>query len=533
MCADLIDTSNNPLHGKDRIKVLFVRPPGRMWPIINESDNFLLPLGFPCLAAYLRERGIGYQAKILDCFPIKMGWETLKKTFEEERPDVLGIGDMVVYMPDGIKAAALMKEIKPDTLVVAGGHFHSHMPQHSFEHYPQIDVIVRWEGEVAFLKLLEALRNGGNLHEVGSLAFRENGNIVQTKPEPLIEPLDELPVPAYDLVPIDLYSPFGKLWPRAITVQLGRGCSYNCNFCSWSAQEGEHVMHEGGDIELIPRYRHKSVERMLDELDMLYNSFGVRYLFWVDGTWNLKHELMAELSEGIIKRGYKLGWWAFVRPDLLVEQEKLGILDKMVKAGLRHVLLGGERPEDSELAQIGKTEAKGSYLYEACKVLRGKYPQVFRQSTFITGIRSETPESMKRLGVFSRKVNLDFAAFHPFMPYPGTPIWHEAVKNDWIEEMDFSKFDMFYPVMPSETMTREEIAKWTEKLYMDFIGKRPWRYLLRLFSPHAIRRRLHWWFLYSNLRVILVDLWNSIRGVSSFKGFAATSALWEPKWYNS
>lgn len=532
MRTNLLDLNNNPLKGKEHIKILFLRPPGRMWPIINESDNFLLPLGFPCLAAYLREMGTGYRIKIIDCFPLKIGWKTLRKKLEEEKPDVLGIGDMVVYMPEGVKAAALMKEINPNTLVVAGGHFHSHLPEYSLKNYPQIDVIVRWEGERALLKLLEALRNGTDIKNVGSLAFREGETVVQTKPESLFEPLDELPFPAYDLMPIDLYSPFGKLWPKAITVQLGRGCPYNCNFCSWSAQEGEHIIRSDGKVELIPRYRHKSVKRMLEELEILYNGFGVRYLFWVDGTWNLKHDLMDGLSEGIIKNGYKLGWWAFVRPDLLLEQEKLGILEKMVKAGLRHVLMGGERPEDSELAEIGKTETKGYHLYEASKLLRKKYPEVFRQVTFLVGIRSETPASLKRLGIFTRKVNIDFAAYHPIMPYPGTPLWDKAIQNNWIEEMDFSKFDMFYPVMPSETMSRAEIAKWTEKLYKDFIKKRPWRYFLRLFSPHSIRRRLHWWFLYAIARVILIDLINAIKGVSTFKGFAATSSLWEPKWYN-
>ena len=56
----------NPLHGKESLKLLLVRPPGHLWPLINESDNFLLPLGLPALAAYLRREIPGIEIRIVD-----------------------------------------------------------------------------------------------------------------------------------------------------------------------------------------------------------------------------------------------------------------------------------------------------------------------------------------------------------------------------------------------------------------------------------------------------------------------------------
>ena len=64
----------NSLAGKDKIKVLFVRPPCHLWPIVNESDNFLLPLSFPCLGAYLKKHCINVEVKVIDCLPLKIGW---------------------------------------------------------------------------------------------------------------------------------------------------------------------------------------------------------------------------------------------------------------------------------------------------------------------------------------------------------------------------------------------------------------------------------------------------------------------------
>jgi anaerobic magnesium-protoporphyrin IX monomethyl ester cyclase len=518
--------------GKDRIKVLLVRPPCHLWPIVNESDNFLLPLAFPCLGAYLQEHVEGVTVKVIDCLPLRIGWKSLERLIAAEQPDVLGVGDMIVYAEEGMKAISLAKRLNPATVTVAGGHLHSHLPRQSLERHPDLDFIVRFEGEAGFAELLAALRDGRDLQQVRGIAYRANGEPVVTPLRPLIEDLDSLPMPAWDLMPMDLYSPFGMLWHRAITIQGGRGCPYACDFCSWAAMECEHEEHEGR-LVTVARHRLKSPERVLEEIGVLYEKYGVRYLFWVDGTWNADLEWLDELCTGILQRGYKLGWWAFVRADLILEQEKAGVLEKMVRAGLRHTLFGGERPSDAGMAEVGKESCAADALMRACHLLEEKYPEVFRQATFITGIRTESRETMEQLGRYSRDCHLDFAAFHPLMPYPGTSLWEKALANNWIEERDFSKFDMFFPVMPSEHLSREKISSLTQKLYQDFVRKQPGRYLRGMFSRHRLRRRLHWWFLFSIGRVLLRDLAQALLGRKEFEGFAAVSRLWKPSWYES
>ena len=92
------------LAGKDKIKVIFIRGPRHFWPIINESDNFLLPLGYPALAAYLRKHMKNVELEIIDCCPEKIGWATLRKMLEEKKPDVVGIGEKVVPRRPGMAA---------------------------------------------------------------------------------------------------------------------------------------------------------------------------------------------------------------------------------------------------------------------------------------------------------------------------------------------------------------------------------------------------------------------------------------------
>jgi anaerobic magnesium-protoporphyrin IX monomethyl ester cyclase len=516
---------------QDPIKLLFIRPPCHLWPILNESDNFLMPLSFPCLSAWLKQELSGIVIKIVDCLPLKIGYRSLKKIIYDEHPHIVCVGDCLPYVFEGVKTLRLAKSIYPDIITIVGGHFHSHMVHYSLNQFPEIDYIVRYEGEKYLKDLILALRNNEDLSNINSIAYRNNGQIVETAPGPLISDLDTLPIPDYDAMPVDKYAPFGKLFPKAITIQASRGCPMNCEYCSWSAQEGEHH-YKNGKIHLTPVRRTKSVDRVMAELDLLYHKYDVRYLFWVDGTWNYDSKWIDDLCSEIIKKKYRLGWWAFVRADLLLEQEKQGILQKMVKAGLRHVLMGGERANETDMKFIGKTGLNGMETYHITHLLKKKYPQVFRQATFVTGIRTETRESMMKLGEYTRKTALDFAAFHPIMPYPGTPLWDKANKEGWIETKNFSKYDMFHPIMSSNHLNRTQIAHFNHVLYQDFVKKRPLAYLKGMFSKIKIRRTLHWWFLFSTARVLLRDVFQALKGQKKLEGFAAINQLWKPKWYD-
>ncbi len=509
---------------------MFLRPPRHFWPIINESDNFLLPLGYPCLAAYLRERMKNVEVEILDCCALKVGWKSLERKLTEIKPDVICIGELTVYYKEGLRAFELAKRIDPECVTVAGGYFYSAMPEWTLRHCLALDFVIRQEGEETLRELLETLREGSPLSRVKGINYREGKDYFLTPPRDLIEPLDSLPMPAYDICHLGKYSPYGRLWPKAVTIQRGRGCDYQCNFCSWWVQEGRQELVDG---KLVSRshYRTKSVERVVGETEILYEKHGVRYLFWVDGTWNLDHDWMDAYCSEILRRRYKLGWWAFVRADLILEQERKGILEKMVAAGLRHVLIGIERAEDSDFQMLGKGGYSRDTVKECFHLLAKKYPQVFRQGTILTGLRQDDAKSIENLLYYAHECNLDFPAFHPIMPFPGTTLWEEALAKGWIEEWDFENYDMFYPVMATKHLTREEISKHTQWCYKNFVAKKPLRYLSRLFSPYSNRRHLHWWFLFAIFRTVLVDVWRSIKREKRFEGFAATNKMWKPRWY--
>ncbi|MEW5735690.1 MAG: radical SAM protein [Thermodesulfobacteriota bacterium] len=527
-------SSADPLRGKEKIKILFLRSPRHVWPILNESDNFLLPLAYPALAGYLRAHLPGVEAEILDCTVRQMGWASLRRHIRETKPDIVAIGEKTVFCYEGFKAFEMAKEECPNAVCIAGGVMYTAMPQWTLETCKAVDYVVLYEGEQTLLDLVTALRDGRDPAAVRGIAYRDaNGKPHLTPERPLIENLDELPMPAYDIAGLEYYKPFGKLWPKAITVQRSRGCVNNCSFCSWRIQEGRPQLVDGRYVS-HQAYRTKSVERMADEIEWLYKDFGIRYLFWVDGTWNVDNDWLGRFSEEILSRGVRMdGWWAFVRADKLVEQEKAGVLKLMVRAGFRHTLVGAEHDAQASLDYLNKGVKDYGITQQAFRMLAEKHPQVFRQATYITGLPDDTVDSIKGLLKHAHACNLDFAAFHPVQPFPGTPLYESAMQEGLIEETRFDKYDMFYPVMRTRHASRAQVAEATQWCYKNFVNRKPVQYLTRMFSPHPIRRKLHRWFAYAVGRVILTDLKNSLTQGTRFKGFSGIDTLWKPKWYDS
>jgi len=503
-----------------------------MWPIINESDNFLLPLGLPCLAAVIRKEMKGAEVKIIDCPPLKIGWQSLEKILREEKPDVVGAGEEALYHHEAVRVFQLAKQIDPGITTVAGGHFFSWMTDYSFKKYP-IDYIVRFEGEYTFLELLNTLRDGGDLSQVKGIAYRQGDKTVETAYRPVIQDLDELPMPAFDLMPMGKYSRFGYLWPRSVTLEHSRGCVDQCSFCSLWTFWGDHGQ-KVNSLEVKNRYRTKSVERTIEEIELCYHKYNRKYIIWADPTFNADPKWTDKFCDELLKRKFKdLYWWAFLRTDYLVRDEKLGILEKMVRAGLIHPLIGIERSQTEDLKSLNKHGYSRDLTKEAYNIFRTKYPSVFRQGTFVTCLRSDTKKSMLDLVDYAIELGVDYPAFHPLAPVPGTLLYQEAKAKGWLEIDDFKRYDWFTPIISSETLSRAELAKLNVELNKRFILFRPQWVIRGLFARGKHRRGLYWWFFRVTLMMMLSEISDLILGKKKFEGVTGFMHLKKPKWYDS
>ncbi|MBN2482695.1 MAG: cobalamin-dependent protein [Candidatus Omnitrophica bacterium] len=517
-------------------KILLIRPPRYLWPFINESDNFLLPLGLPCIAAAIRESFPDIELKIIDCPPLKIGWKALADIVRRERPDIVGAGEEALYHHEAVRLYKLVKEINPDTVTFAGGHFFSWMVDYSLTKFP-IDVIVRFEGERTVVDLIQTLREGKSLDAVPGIAYKRNGKPVTTALRPLVKNLDDLPLPAYDLMPMGKYSPFGYLWPVSATLEHSRGCIDKCTFCSlwtfWGRQEKTEI--EKGELEVMPHYRSKSVERTLEEIDIVYKKYNRKYIIWADPTFNVDPRWTDAFCEGLLKRNYKdLKWWAFIRADFALRDERMGVLKKMVRAGLVHPLIGIERGCTEHLRLVNKSEYTRDMVKEVFTLFKRKYPQVFRQGTFVTCLPFETECSMFDLVKYAVEIDIDYPAFHPVAPVPGTYLYQQAKEDGLIDDPDFTHYDWSTPILRSEQgFSRKELAKLNMELNKRYVLYRPHWLIRGLFSPYRHKRGLYWWFFTNTIRMLFLELKDVMLRKKDFEGLTGFMRLRKPDWYDT
>ncbi len=492
------------------MRVAIVQPPRRYWPYVSEGDNYMLPQAMPALAAVLR--AAGHEVFVVDCLPIHMGWRSLAEHLRKLDPDVVGCGENhALWASEALRFFALCRDVVPRAITVAGGaHFtnlwHRYLGLPAGEEHPQglappaqppaadIDVVVIGEGEITFRDLCDELSQAQpDLSKVAGIVYRQDDSTVRTAARPLVHDLDELPLPAYDLVPMSLYGTSRYLFsPQATTIHHSRGCTSQCSFCAWWTTMADRSYDGAGRPVLKARWRTKSPERSFEELELLYRRYDRQAFVWVEESWNISASFGDAFADLVLASDLKPRWMAFFRADGVVRDEKLGVLEKLVRAGLSHVLIGVERAEDATLEDMNKRFYLGGVAEQALRIFKTRYPQVFLQGTFIVGVKDETPDSMERQAALARRLDIDFPAFHPITPVPGTPIYDQAIREGKITEEMFDDFDWLTPVLESDFMTRDEIADAMHRMNATFVNP---RWLARgLCSRTRYKRDMYVWF---------------------------------------
>ena len=439
------------------MKVVFIRTPRYVWPFNSETSAFWQPLGFMSLAAQLDASHPDWCTKIIDCPGSKIGWKTLLSILNSDWPDVVCLGEETVSSHEAVRLACFVKKHHPSTMVVAGGVFFGHTTEESLK-TGSIDYIVHGEGEITLLKLLNAIVDKNNIGRVQGISYKQDGQIITTAGRPPIIDMDTLPMPAWSKIPMHLYGPGSKNHPGLISIEHSRGCTDNCNFCILWKHMGK-LSEDGRTIK--PYYRSKSPERCLEEVKSLVRDFG-RYTFgWVDPTWNANPNWTDRFCDLLLKHNIKIRQTAWLRADYVVRDEKLGILEKAVKAGLCQVMIGVERPDEPGLGDLNKHSNGSDVTAKAFEIFRKKYPSVFTIGSVIFGIWDETKKSLNELSRYHYKVGMDYCFFIPLTPNPGTQVYEDARKRGIIEVTDTRAYNFHTPVM----RTKRFSAKQLERLY--------------------------------------------------------------------
>ena len=466
------------------MKVLFIEPPKDIWFVMG---NYLPPpYGIIQLAAYLEKHVANVQLEILDCNAEKVDWAQMEGRIISSNPDIVCSSSLATCNTYAVaKTLQTAKRAAPKALTITGGQHFTATAKESLEAYPEIDIIVRGEGEQTLAELVKCSIAKKSFSEVNGISFRNTSQIINNSARPLISDLEDLPFPGYHLVK-DLMGKYhfkamaAKNSPYAL-VEGSRGCSHDCTFCTqWRHWQG--------------CWRVKSSKRIVDEMKYCRETFGSKFIWLTDdnfGTGSRPKELAEEILRQELPKD--TSWFVQARCDDIVRNEES--LSMLREAGLSWVLLGVENSNSSTLGTFKKgitpQDAKA-----AVKLLRDN--DIFAHAMMIIGHRKETQKSIKDLKEFANELDPDFVMFGILTPFPGTEIYEEANRNGWIVDKNWSHYDMIHAIMPTETLSATEVQEHLYGCYRDFYGS--WtRRLGGLLSENMLKRQVFWQMLRSGV----------------------------------
>jgi anaerobic magnesium-protoporphyrin IX monomethyl ester cyclase len=470
------------------VRVLLIEPPKAVWDLMGDCVS--PPLGLAWIAAVLEQEN-GVQVSLLDCNASGLDWSELRRAIEEQRPDLVGATAMTPYFPAVLRAMQIAKQVEPRIVTILGGQHVTFLAEETLQGHPEVDVIVRGEGERVIIDLTRALAAGRDLATVPGIAFRRDGQgegaeIVHTPAAPPVD-LSTLPLPAYHLLPMSVYR-FEWLGNPYGVMQASRGCPHRCTFCS--------------EWPFWGNWRARPAEAVVEELALLSQRYGCQSVWFGDDCFNVDGDLIAAICEGILRREIQINWFYQGRADLVAKHKDL--LPLMRRSGNRMTQIGIEASTDDELVTLDK-RLTTEQVREAVELL--KEHDIVGQGLIIIGTPTDSARSIQHKLRFAKWLDLDFPVFTLYTPFPGSGAYEDARARGWLERpFSYARFDMAHVLLPTEHLSRRQVGSWywwcINSYYMDPIkmakglwSRREWnRAVWRHMISYNLKKRLQFWF---------------------------------------
>ncbi|MFA7676988.1 MAG: radical SAM protein [Candidatus Omnitrophota bacterium] len=460
------------------MKILFVMPKIGAWA--THGKHFAPNQLYAQWGAYIREKGYS-DLEVLDATVLDIPIEEIAGKVKEKNPDVVVLGDMIhCSVGFGIiwyfnQTAAKIKEVLPGVKIIMGGLWYSSLPVQTLEANPAMDHVVMGEEE-AFCDLIAALDKGKSTKDIAGVTSRVDGQIVMGPHRPLLMDLNTLPLPAYDLFPMDKYVGHTH-WKPFVEMMTSRGCPSACTFCyEWDQYDPRHP-------EDFLKWRAKSPERVIEELELLHK-MGVKVVVIQDDNFNVNPERVERFCNLKKEKNIPIKWVSLGRAVDWVNCEK--ILPLMKETGMFMGVFGIEVTTPEELKKI----AKGITIDQIKKtidILRAQDIAVV--ADIMMGFDDDTEQIVKQRFEFTDEVDPDILWVGYVTPAPNSPIWRQRAKRGEIDpnKIDFLKWDFLHPVMDTKHLSIEDYGRLGSWCMREFFSKpgRIQRIMTSNFDPLA------------------------------------------------
>ena len=424
-----------------KLHVTLVNPP---YPTRAHVHPSFIPIGLGYLAAVLEKNQ--YEVDVIDCQVLKLSYEGFKEEISKSKPNVVGITSATLTYKSALKIAKIIKEVVPDCLIILGGCHATFWDNEALQECPEIDIIVRKEGENTLLELIGRIEAGNSYHDVLGTTCRKNGEIIKNPDRPYLEDLDSLPFPAHHLWPIERIRKEGRL--AAFPVTTSRGCVFWCDFCTTVRMAGR-------------KYRKRSTKNVVDELEYLHKTYGAEEFTFYDDVFTGDQARTEEICDEIINRKLKVKWNCETRVDMVTKD----LLLKMKEAGCTDIWFGIE----SGSQKVIDAMRKGISVDQTTRAFKwAKEVGLVTIGFVVVGFPGETKESIWETVKVVKKINPNDVVYHVATPYQGTPLADLVRENGWLRVTDFDKYDTATPIFETPQLSMKDLREIRERALQKF-----------------------------------------------------------------
>lgn len=402
----------------DKSYILLINPPFQR--IVYKRVRPYIPYGLLYIATYLEKNG--YKSKVYnaDFQPLsnfksdeKKLWSEIKTIIEKEKPDIVGIGVMTPQNDYALKIASIVKSFDKDITVVLGG-YHATFFAGELIKDENVDFIVRNEGEITTLELVEAIKNNLNFENVKGITYKKENKVLTNPNRDMIKNLDDFPFPNRELlINKELYplSEFGIIIPC-------RGCPFCCTFCS---------------SNYYWNYRSRSERNIVDEIEYLKNKYHLLE-YWLEGdNFFIDKKDLINFSKELKSRNLRIIWGGMARVDIISDE----LVKELKSSGLCNISLGIESGSQKILDIVDK-KISIKQVENAVKILKKR--GIFVNTYWMIGFQEETEETITQTKNFIKKLKPHIARTFIMTPFPGSQEYLKAKKYGRLNSTNWSDF---------------------------------------------------------------------------------------------
>lgn len=482
-----------------QLDIILVKP-GSQKQIYGDLSAFALtgieqPLWSALLAAQLRSQG--YSVRLLDAEAEQLSYADTARVMAEAKALLSCVvvsgtnpSASTMNMLGAEQILAAFAELSPEAPTLIMGLHPSALPQRTLAE-SGARFVCKGEGFYTLPALIDALKAKAKDFPIPGLLYMDQGRVVDNASAPMFKDLDALPMPAWDLLPMERYRAhnwhcFGHITERQpyAVIYTSLGCPYSCSFCCINTLYGQRGI------------RYRSLESVVAEIDLLVERWGIRNFKILDEMFALDEKRVVRLCEMLIARGHDLNIWAYARVNTVTEP----MLAKMRAAGIRWLAYGFESASERVLKDV----SKGYHMDQVAQVVAWTRKHgIHICANYIFGLPEDDYDSMNQTLAFMIEMNAEWANIYSTMAYPGSRLYAEAVEaklplpESWI---GFSQYSADCLPLPTKYLSGGQVlafrdyafeAYFRNPRYLDMLartfGRETSDHILAM-SAHRLRR---------------------------------------------